>query len=175
MISLSPLSENNIDFASSVYTSSFPIEERRDFSLLSPMTKERREFYFSVLQDEVSNIGIFSYWIFESFAYIEHFAIEQSKRNKGYGSAAISLFVSLTQKPIIIEVEEPLTMQAKRRISFYERHNFYLLPQPYKQPPYRPNENFLPMKIMANNLALFSLQSFEDVVATLYSNVYSVR
>lgn len=175
MIHFSSLDLQNKDFALRVYESAFPSCERRDFSLLQPLIEHRQEFSFCVICEQMENIGILSSWRFEHFAYIEHFAISQELRGKGFGSASLKLFMTQTTKPVIIEVESPQTHQAKSRVAFYERLGFSLLNVPYKQPPYRKCEESVQMNIMTNNPQYLSDNNFKTIVATLYSQVYGVK
>lgn len=175
MIYFAPLDLQNNDFALRVYEGAFPPCERRDFSLLQPLMEQRQEFSFCVICQQRENIGILSSWQFETFAYIEHFAILKELRTKGFGSDSLRLFMRQTTKPIIIEVEPAQTTQAKRRVAFYERLGFSLLNVQYKQPPYRKGEEFVPMNIMTDNPKYFSDNNFQKARATLYSQVYGVK
>lgn len=119
----------HISFAKEIYTSSFPLDERRDFDLVIEMEcKDGFDFYVikSSLEGE-KPIGIISLWKFEDFVYIEHFAIDKSLRQKGYGSVVIKEILSKYSQPFIIEVEPPTNVEALKRINFYIKPNFLYL------------------------------------------------
>ena len=68
--------------------------------------------------------GFLAVWEFESFIYIEHFAVDPALRNSGTGSAMLQELVKQYQKPICLEVELPEDELTRRRIGFYERNGF---------------------------------------------------
>ena len=85
MIDFEPLSESrHHHFAKELFESAFPEEERPPFSSLEDRD-ERFHFLVASLDDEP--LGILTYWVFEEFAYIEHFAIDKDFRNRGLGKA----------------------------------------------------------------------------------------
>ena len=79
--------------------------------------------------------GFLAVWEFESFIYIEHFAVDPALRNSGTGSAMLQELVKQYQKPICLEVELPEDELTRRRIGFYERNGFVFNEYPYIQPP----------------------------------------
>jgi len=72
---------------------------------------------------------------------------------------------------IILEVEPPKSIDASRRIHFYERLNFFVLPNFYMQPPYDKKSFLLPMLIMSNDYH-FAHKHFEAIKGKLYEEVY---
>lgn len=171
-----PLSAEYISQAISLYEQAFPIEERRESSKWIALCKNNPHFHIQVITDDKNTfVGIITHWDFRSFIYIEHFAISSSLRNKGYGSKVISFFVNqFSNIPIILEVELPHTPIAIKRIDFYKRHHFELLPYEYKQPPYRHNEKEIPLKIMCLNTNDIS-NKYADFVKTIHQEVYNVK
>ncbi len=57
------------------------------------------------------------------FYYIEHFAIDPSLRNGGYGKRVLEVdeLKKQLKGPIVLEVEEPNDEMSTRRIHFYKR------------------------------------------------------
>lgn len=162
-------------FAKQLYEGAFPSDERRDFALLKTLTTERN-FTFFILKDETqSNIGILSLWHFETFDYIEHFAISPALRGGGFGASVLEKLTRETSNPIVLEVELPTTDLARRRIAFYERCGFRLLPFDYVQPPYDLTKSSLPMHVMASSDAFSNEETFRSMVRHLHSAVYGVR
>ena len=166
----------HISFAKEIYNSSFPLDERRDFDLVVEMVgKEGFDFYVikSSLEDETP-IGIISIWEFCDFVYIEHFAIDLSLRQKGYGSKVLNEIINKYSKPFIIEVEPPTNVEALKRIDFYKKLNFLLLDFNYLQPAYSPNQKSLSMQLMTNNILYFTNENIQKAVSLIHKTVYKV-
>lgn len=71
-----------------------------------------------------------SYWTMGDFYYIEHFAIDPSLRNGGYGKRVLEMIKKQLKGPIVLEVEEPNDEMSTRRIHFYKRLEFTLHKKP---------------------------------------------
>ncbi len=54
---------------------------------------------------EGSFIGFISFWEFKDYLYIEHFAINNEIRGKGYGSTILNKFIKSTPKTILLEID----------------------------------------------------------------------
>lgn len=150
----------------------FPAEERRDTAEQRWYTDHKENFHYNTLWDKESFVGIITYWDFQSFYYIEHFAIHPELRNKGYGQAAIEAIKSQLGHPIVLEVEEPTDNNSIRRIKFYERQGFILHQVPYLQPPYRPADKWFPLKLMTFG-EIDMEQSYQDIKEKIYKEVYN--
>ena len=105
------------------------------------------------------------------FYYIEHFAIDPSLRNGGYGKRVLESIQTKLQGPIVLEVEEPTEEMSIRRINFYKRLNFTLHEKPYMQPPYRTGDSGLPMLLMTYG-DIDMEKDFDKVKNMLYKEVY---
>lgn len=166
-------------FAEKVYIQSFPKDERRDFNLIYNIIKEEKGVFdfFVLIDDEYQNgpIGILSCWNFEKYIYIEHLAIEESFRGNGYGSIVFEMLSKIIQVPIILEVELPTNDDAKQRIKFYKGLNFTLIDKDYTQPSYSKDKHCLDLKLMTNDISLFNIISFEEIVKELHTRVYKVN
>lgn len=135
-----------------VYTESFPSLERRQFENLEILlAKDNVPFSMIVATEKGVLQGFLSYWEFEGFRYIEHFAVDKNYRGKGIGSAMLEYFIKECDKtPIVLEVEIPETgADARRRVDFYMRHSFILWRLvKYMQPPYDGGNDSLEMRLM---------------------------
>ena len=119
--------------------------------------------------------GILSCWDFESFLYIEHFAINSQQRGHGLGSATLSAFQALfPQKPIVLEAEVPIEEMAIRRIQFYQRNGFHVCDSPYMQPPYHQDGKWLDLKLLSTSPD-FASKQFETIKRTIYHHVYNIQ
>ena len=115
--------------------------------------------------------GFLAVWEFESFTYIEHFAVDPALRNSGTGSAMLQELVKQYQKPICLEVELPEDELTRRRIGFYERNGFVFNEYPYIQPPISKGKSPVPLRIMTYGSAI-TQDTFEEMKRVLYQRVY---
>ena len=138
-------------FLEGLMTRSFPSDEYRDLDELRDFTDHRPHFY-----------------------YAEHFAIDPTQRNGGYGKAVLQHLCQLLDKPIVLEVEEPDEDMARRRIGFYQRNGFVLWDNEYRQPPYKPGDPYLPMRLMVYG-PLDSRKDYNRVVRRIYRDVYKAE
>ena len=115
--------------------------------------------------------GFLAVWEFESFIYIEHFAVDPALRNSGTGSAMLQELVKQYQKPICLEVELPEDELTRRRIGFYERNGFGFNEYPYIQPPISKGKSPVPLRIMTYGSAI-TQDTFEEMKRVLYQRVY---
>ena len=141
-------------FMENLLIAAFPPEEYREL-------KELREY-----TDRTGD--------FNDFYYVEHFAIDPTLRNGGYGKKTLDYLCKELDRPIVLEVEMPVEEMAKRRINFYQRQGFVLWEKEYKQPPYKPGDDFLPMYLMVfGNLQCE--QDFEMIKNKIHKEVYNVK
>ena len=177
MLQIHPVLNTNDQFFNklySLYVSAFPELERRTWEgLVHELTYEKR-FHANVLLKENQFVGLLNFWNFEGFYYLEHFAISEKLRGRNIGTDAMKLFMSRCNLPIIFEVEMPTSIIAQKRIQFYERLGFILLPNKYAQPPYSSGEKEFPMQLMTNDRE-FASTKFEWIKDILYSEVYEFQ
>ena len=115
--------------------------------------------------------GFLAVWEFESFIYIEHFAVDPALRNSGTGSAMLQELVKQYQKPICLEVELPEDELTRRRIGFYERNGFIFNEYPYIQPPISKGKSPVPLRIMTYRSEI-TREEFQKMKEILYRRVY---
>jgi GNAT superfamily N-acetyltransferase len=160
-------------FAERLLTDSFPPEERRDVAVWRSYTHGKQHFHNMLVCDGDRRIALVTYWHFGFFCYVEHFAVSAALRSCGYGGRILSLLQSqLSPLPIVLEVELPDTEISRRRIDFYRRNGFSLLPVDYRQPPYRPGDASIPMRLMAN--ASLTDEQVAAACGVIYKDVYDV-
>jgi len=168
---VSPCDKKLLEYIEETYLSSFPISERRDFELVKNLLVGNPAFKINALMKEEIYVGFITAWTFETFIYVEHFAIDEKARNGGIGAKALKQFMELCKLPIVLEVELPQDEFSKRRIGFYERLGFRLNHHSYKQPPYRPGGEWLDLLLMTyGNLDLND--QYEVVKDTIHDKVY---
>ena len=167
-------SHEHYPFVEALLQTAFPLQERRNAELQREFTDLKPHFHPHVILEEETPIGLITLWNMGDFHYIEHFAIHESKRNRGYGQQVLALLKKEIQGMVVLEAEEPMDDITRRRIGFYQRQGFILQNVPYQQPPYRKEDEWFPMKLMTLNARDFSSQ-LERVRDTLYREVYQQR
>ncbi|MBO6118085.1 MAG: GNAT family N-acetyltransferase [Bacteroidales bacterium] len=156
--------------AEELYTQSFPVSERRKWEDIL-INLQNPYFDFFVITDGGTFVGIISLWRFDKFAYIEHFAVECSKRQKGVGSQVLQLLKDKVKKPLVLEAEPPEDAISVKRINFYKKNGLSLLSEKYIQPPYYDGLPQVELKIMTD----WEDYDFCLIKHTLYKHVYNVQ
>ena len=118
-------------FVEELMHTAFPAQERRDTPQQREYSDSNPLFCNNVIVEDGKPVGMISYWDMGDFYYIEHFAIDPSLRNGGYGKRVLESIQTKLQGPIVLEVEEPTEEMSIRRINFYKRLNFTLHEKPY--------------------------------------------
>lgn len=158
-------------FIENLLISAFPIQERRDIEAQRQLTNDSSIFHNNVLIANGIPIGLITYWDMEIFYYIEHFAIDEKNRNKGYGQEVLNILKKTLKAPIVLEAEVPNDEISQRRINFYQRQGFILHNIHYLQPPYRKGDLWLPLKLMTYGKIDMNNQ-YEFIKNKIYKYVY---
>lgn len=177
MIKLQPISTSDLThykFMEELLVASFPPEEYRQLEDLREFTDRTGNFHNHIIFDDDLPIGFLTYWEFNRFYYIEHFATNPALRNGGYGKRTLEYLCQSLQHPIVLEAERPVEDMAQRRINFYQRQGFTLWEKDYYQPPYKPGDDFLPMYLMVHG-NLDPDKDYEEIKQTLYTQVYGIK
>ncbi|MBN9297989.1 MAG: GNAT family N-acetyltransferase [Filimonas sp.] len=143
-----------IPFILELYEEAFPPHERRTTQQLLALIGHA-DMQLELVEDEGQPVGFVIWWIIDVYHYIEHIAIHKSARGKQYGSKIILQLLKLSGNKLVLEVEPAESIDAQRRISFYERLGFTIIPFAYMQPPYRKDEH-------ANALLLMSIPAINE-------------
>ncbi len=158
-----------------LYMEAFAENQRHteaDFSLLLS-TNDQFNCNAVLMNNEL--IGFFNYWDFSDFLFLEHIAIEPPLRGHKLGEKVISLVRSFNSKPLIIEVEQAENSEyGARRIEFYRRLGFEILPFSYFQPSYRQGGDSVPLDMMCDDYS-FGTENFERIKTVIYQFVYGVN
>lgn len=163
----------NYPYMEELMQTAFPIHERRDIATQRLYADTVRSFHNHIITKDETPIGLITYWDFEHFLYIEHFAIDPSLRNKGYGKDVLEIIKEGNKKPIVLEAEEPTDEMSIRRISFYQRAGFVMHEYPYLQPPYRKGDQWFPLKLMTfGNIDMQKM--YIHIKEHIYKKVYNV-
>lgn len=161
------------DFMEKLLVTAFPSDEYRDLNELRDFTDNKENFHLNIILDDDKPIGFVSYWDFDTFHYVEHFAIDPKLRNGGYGRKMLELLAKEIPTSIVLEVEASEDEMALRRIGFYKRQGYVLWEKDYIQPSYKQGADPLPMYIMALG-DLDCERNYEQVKNKLHKEVYGV-
>lgn len=167
--------KSDLEFVERLYIESFPPTERRSVTKMHSLIESNDLFDVFVFVEDDNRIGFISTWTFESFTYLEHFAISPEFRNGGYGQKALAVLFDITSQPLVGEIELPDSSEmAQRRVGFYRRHGFTIWDFEYLQPPYEEGYDSVPMKLITYR-DINMEKNFQHVKKQLYKDVYQVE
>jgi ribosomal protein S18 acetylase RimI-like enzyme len=175
MIQLHPvINRDKLNFdLRQVYETSFPADERREWEQLLELLNNT-QFCLYEIYDQQRFLGFISIWDLTEFSFIEHFAIQDAEQGKGYGTLTIDHVLAMNSKPIILEVEEPITENARKRIAFYERLNFTVNDFSYFQPAYSIGKSSVKMQLMSYPIKI-EVADFERIKFRIHDHIYGYR
>ncbi len=169
---LTDILQEDFDRVYEILKKSFPISERRPYFEQKALLSDPLYRIYVAKEEKSQDIkAFFAVWIFEDFAFIEHFAVDENCRGVGLGAEVLQELISKLKCPICLETEPPDNEISKRRIDFYLRNGFRLNDYPYIQPPISEGRNKIPLMIMTFPDKI-SDQVFEYYKNTLYLRVY---
>lgn len=172
MIELTPLAESgHPHFAKDLFESAFPDEERPPFGEIKKRDKTRFHFLVATMGDD-EPLGILTYWDFEDFIYVEHFAIHEDLRDQGLGKAVFLNFLSQQTKQVVLEVEIPHNEVSDHRVEFYGSMGLFLNQQEYWQPSYNKKKHELAVQMYIMTKYEVDDDEFDEIRRVLYQNVY---
>ena len=161
---------NYTDEIRKIYENSFPKNERRNYKKQKEIIDNPLYSIKPIIKNDL--IGFIATWELSKFTFIEHFALKDSERGKGYGTNFLKEFITNNRKSIILEVELPNTKDAMRRIEFYKKLSFHLNEFEYYQPALNENTSKIPLLIMSYPYKLEKSQ-FVVIKDELYEKVYN--
>ncbi len=152
---------------------SFPPSERRTHDGQAALfLKDIYSVY--AMRDEYGDILAFAavYFLGE-YLFVEHLAVQKQYRGMGLGTVMLDRLKSLSPSgKLCLEVEEPITEIARRRVGFYERSDFVFNDYMYIQPSLQEGEKPLSLKLMTYPDAM-SFLDFERTKGKIYKEVYN--
>lgn len=159
-----------------LYKEAFPENQRRSELGFKKTISEsnRMNFHCNAVLLNKLFVGFFNYWKFDSFIFAEHFAVEQALRGNKIGEKVMKMIKSTAQLPLVFEVELPDNEINSRRIEFYRRLGYEIVPVNYLQPPYNTGGEFVSLHLMTDELD-FVMDNYDSVKETIYKNVYGIR
>lgn len=132
----------------SVYTSSFPLNERRISAQQSDIFNQPDYFLYTYVSGHLF-IGFISFWATKEFIFIEHLAIAPEFRNQGLGNTILKSFIESNPISVILEIDLPVDDISRSRLRFYESLNFKANEHNHYQPAYHAGDEPVAMKILS--------------------------
>ncbi len=116
-------------------------------------------------------LAFLSYWTFEGYTYIEHFAVVPEHRGKRIGALMLNHLFKEVSPNVLIEVEKPEGEEQKRRIKFYERNGFRVREEfDYTQPAYSSDKSPVEMLLMTHgDVDLHNRDSIREMLREVYN------
>ncbi len=162
----------NFQKAWKIYEEAFPYDERRSLSQQKGLL-DNPLYHFNCLHAGGQLAGFIAWWKLDGFVFIDHFAIDKKQRGNGLGQKFLEKFISDQSLYTVLEVEKPSSVQAKKRIAFYQRLGFHLNEYDYLQPPFSEDKNPVPLLLMSHPASLDG-DGFLKTKSELYRVVYSL-
>lgn len=167
------LEESQFDEAYQIMEASFPRSELRPYPKMKELFINKKLFFYGI-EAKGTLFAIIIVWEFETFIFLENFAVLKNQRGKGLGSKSLDGLKKLYDKKIVLEVEKPFDSMSRKRISFYERNGFILSEFGYMQPPLNEEINDVPLILMSFPNSLHELE-FEEMKKEIFKEVFEVR
>ena len=176
MICKKVLNKNSVELATvrEIYEGSFPIDERRDYTMLVELLSHKDTFILEAICNDDAVLGMLSSWRLNEWHFIEHFAIASACRGRGIGREALQAFIECSNGPIVLEVEPPTDHYSSRRIEFYRSLGFVLHDTyRYIQPSYAKGREAVELRLMTYGAPADC--SLEAITRMLHCHVYGVK
>lgn len=159
-----------------VYNMSFPADERRPYTdalhLDTFIKMKGGKFHGLAARDGEVFLGFLTYWTFEKYVYVEHFAVDFPHRGKNVGRTLLRHLLKEVGENVLLEVERPENEESRKRVKFYEQMGFTPREEiDYTQPPYEPALNKVPMLLMTHGKV--DLKDWKKEIAPMLKEVYN--
>ena len=159
-----------------LYNSTFPHDQKRlyeDEKHLNNFIKMKGGKFnaFSAVDGDLY-LGFLSYWTFEGYTYIEHFAVDPDHRGKNLGRMMLNHLFKEVSPNVLLETEPGDTPEAQRRIQFYEKNGFKVREEiNYTQPSYGgKGQTAVPMLLMTHGeVNLHNIDSIKEMLQEVYN------
>lgn len=136
-----------------LYVVSFPIFEQRSAAQQADAFQSEQYKLLAFTEGEAF-LGFISYWEFDTYCYVEHFAVNAELRGKGYGSTMLREFQQSTGKLILLEIDPITDSVSEARLRFYKKCGFHENPYPHRHPAYRGEYHPHPLIVLTSKRAM---------------------
>ena len=141
-----------------LYERSFPGFEKRNLADQKRAMEQAADYAVDLILEEGAVQGFVMYWQHQDFLYLEHFAVLEQARNKGYGSRVLEALKAKGSR-IVLEIDPPEDEISLRRKGFYERCGFVANDYNYIHIPYKKEQTWYPLVLMTWPQAIDAQQS----------------
>ncbi len=166
---------NSYQYFDDVYkmlTDYFLTDEYRLYDAQRAILSDERYSLYQFIDDKTKKlIGFISFWKLDDLYFIEHLAVDECYRKEGYGSKILAEGLSKTTGDVVLEIELPSDDVGRKRLSFYQKNNFFFNEYKYRQPPLNAGDAAIPMNILSYKKPLTEEQ-FIAVAKTIYRDIY---
>jgi ribosomal protein S18 acetylase RimI-like enzyme len=152
---------------------SFPQVEYRDFEDQLALL-QREDYHIQTYVKNGSLAAFYARYTLNELTFIEHIAVDEHYRGQGLGSQIMREVIAGTKQCIVLEVEPPAgSVDAARRVHFYEQLGFHLNDFSYEQPALRRGGSAVPLQLMSHPQAL-DAKNFVYVKQRIRKHVYHI-
>ncbi len=153
---------------------SFPVEEVRPRENAIAQLEDPRYTIWTLQNTADQILGFIAEWDLGANLFLEHVAVDQTRRGAGIGSEMMAAYLAQAEKPVVIEVEAEKTKINQRRIGFYQRLGFQVSEFGYDQPVYRGDmSKKIPLKLMTYPKPL-TADGFETFKKLVFTQIYKI-
>ncbi len=146
-----------------LYESAFPPSEKKPFRLIEEKTETGEMEIYAIVGDSGEFLGLAIFILHGRIALLDYFAIDDSLRGKGIGSAALSeIKVLFPEKVLLLEIEDPEEMGADNTAERVRRERFYT----------SRGMSVMPYKIMLFGVKMLVLTFGGEVDFSEYHNIF---
>lgn len=165
------LQREKLDDVYRLFEDSFVPAELRPYQAFKDLF-EQGSFDLYGYEKDSQLLGAMIVWEFETFAYIENFAVNQQLRGQGTGSKMLDDIENMMEKPLVLEVEVPYDDMSHRRVVFYQRNQFLYSDYGYIQPALRENVPDVQLQLMSYP-KIMTAEEFEKMKKQIFQKVYN--
>ena len=155
-----------------LYSVSFPLFEQRSFTQQIDAFQNERYKLLAFTEDDIF-LGFISYWEFDTYCYVEHFAVNAVLRGKGYGTIILRTFLQSTDKIILLEIDPVKDSISESRFRFYKKCGFYVNIYPHRHPAYISGFEPHPLMVLTSGRTISNdeyQQFYIDLSETVMNN-----
>lgn len=164
------ISLSQFDEVYKLFEESFVLCELRPYEQMKELFKQGMFcIYVKYMQDTL--LGAMIVWPFSSFVYIENFAVNSKARGQGIGGMMIEEIKKEYDCLFVLEVEKPFDELSKRRVSFYQKHDYIFNDFNYLQPPLRQEHQDVDLYVMSYPQRICDKQ-FHQIKQQIFQTVY---
>lgn len=102
------MNHTTFDEIFAIMEASFPTSEIRTFEGQQELLDVPDYRLITEMNSEGKIVAFMACWEFPGFRFVEHIAVDPSIRGGGIGKKLMTEYISLSNKPVLLEVERPL-------------------------------------------------------------------